>query len=55
MSRDNVDDGLIWFPDDLAKDIAKGTINFDNLTQEKWDEIRGWFYFERYGQFMDDA
>ncbi len=46
-------DGMIYFPYQLAKDIAKGVINFDNLTREQWSEIYGWFYYERYGQFPE--
>lgn len=48
------DDDMVYIPYQLAKDIAKGTLNFDNLTRERWDEIRKWFYMDRYGEFPDD-
>ena len=47
--RQSDNDYFVFFPYDLKKDIAKGWIDFDNLTQEKWNEIRSYFYKNYYG------
>jgi len=49
------DDDLVYIPYQLAKDIAKRPLNFDNLTREGWGEIRKWFYMDRYGEFPEDT